>query len=103
MDFIRLDYATGDRSMLFDFVFMYCGETIGWRVYIISSIDYQGNNPPSCAAHRLHDPGETYPYICWAGRIATLEQAKTIAALWADTTMLSNRTGESFDSIVGRL
>ena len=89
--------------MCFDFVFMDCGAAIGWRVYIINKIDYTGRNASPYAAHQLHTPGETYPYICWAGRISTLEQAKVVAATWADANMLSIRTGESFDEIVKRL
>jgi len=89
--------------MCFDFVFMDCGEAIGWRIYIINNIDYKGRSTSAHATHRLHASGETYKYICWAGRIATLEQAKTIASLWADATTLYIRTGESFDKIAKRL
>jgi hypothetical protein len=89
--------------MRFDFVFMDCGPAIGWRIYIINNIDYKGRDSSSQATHWLHDDGETFKYICWAGRISTLEQAKTVAALWADTIMLYIRTGESFDKIVKRL
>ena len=103
MDYVRLDYLTSDRSIRFDFVFMDCGSQIGWRVYIINNIDYRGRNTSAHSTHRLHASGETYKYICWNSRISTLEAAKNIASVWADTTAIYIKTGESFDSIVRRL
>lgn len=103
MDYERLDYTTGDRSLCVDFVFMDCGPVIGWRIYIISRIDYGSRDASSHASHRLHAPRETYPYICWAGRISTLEEAKAIASLWSDATALYIRNGGSFDEIVRNL
>lgn len=62
-DYIRLDYWTSDRSLVVDFVFWHRGAR-GWRIYIISQIDYRGRNCSSHAAHWLHDTGDDYPYIC---------------------------------------
>ena len=103
MNFVRLEYTTGDRSLRVDFVFMDCGPAIGWRVYIISSVDYRGRSSAAYATHRSHDAGETYDYICWRGRISTLQQAKAIASLWADTISIYVRSNESFDTIASRL
>jgi len=89
--------------MRFDFVFMDCGSSIGWRIYIISNIDYKGRNTSFHSTHRLHTAGETYHYICWAGRISTLAQAKAVASLWADATTLYIRGNDNFDDIVKRL
>lgn len=89
--------------MHFDFVFMDCGASVGWRIYIINNIDYKGRNTSSQATHRLHVDGETYKFICWDSRIATLEDAKSIASLWADATMLYIRTGKNFDKIAKEL
>ena len=50
-DYIRLDYWTSDRSLVVDFVFWDRGAR-GWRIYIISQIDYQGRNCSSHAAHQ---------------------------------------------------
>lgn len=75
-DYVRLDYWTSDRSLVVDFVFWDLGIHNGWRIYIISHIDYQGRDYSSHAAHWLRDPGDSYPYICWDGDIETLEQAK---------------------------
>ena len=74
-DYIRLNYWTSDRSLVVDYVFWDLGER-GWRIYIISHIDYQGRDCSSHAAHWLQDNDSSYPYICWNGNIATLEQAK---------------------------
>jgi hypothetical protein len=103
VDYVRLDYMTCDNSMRFDFVFMDCGPSIGWRVYIINNIDYRGRNTSAHATHRLHASGETYKYICWLGRINTLEEAKKIVGVWGDVTAIRIRTGEDFDEIVKRI
>ena len=97
-DYIRLDYWTSDRSLVVDFVFWDRGAR-GWRIYIISQIDYQGRNCSSHAAHWLHDNDDSYPYICWAGNIETLEQAKSVASLWAECTARYIRSRQSFDDI----
>ena len=95
-DYIRLDYWTSDRSLVVDFVFWDRGAR-GWRIYIISQID------SSHAAHWLRDPGDSYPYICWDGDIETLEQAKSVASLWAECTAEYIRSYKSFDNIASQL
>ena len=72
-------------------------------IYIISQIDYQGRNCSSHAAHWLHDNDDSYPYICWAGNIETLEQAKSVASLWAECTARYIRSRQSFDDIADQL
>lgn len=103
MEYQRMDYVTGDKR-IFDFVFMKTPND-DWRIYIInfSRLKYGFRNSSSHAAHWLQAPGETYKYICWQGRITTLEQAKAVASLWADATALYIKTGEKFDNIVARL
>ena len=98
-----MTYRTSDGSRVIEFYFVDCGPPDGWRIYILSRIFYRFRNASPHATHRLHDHGETYDYICWAGHIATLEQAKAIAALWADATALYIRNGGSFDTIAARL
>jgi len=102
MEHIRLGYTTGDRSLKMDFVFWDCGST-GWRIYIINTVDYKGRDTSFHATHRLHADGETYKYICWAGKISTLEEAKIVASLWADTTAIYVKSHDSFDKIAERL
>lgn len=102
-DYVRLDYWTSDRSLVVDFVFWDLGIHNGWRIYIISHIDYQGRDYSSHAAHWLHDNDDSYPYICWAGNIETLEQAKSVASLWAECTARYIRSRQSFDDIASQL
>lgn len=91
--------------MTFDFVFWHLSQNEGWRIYIINHIDYGSHNQSSPAAHWLHDDLDTYPYICWAGTIDTLDQAKAVASLWADATALyvKPRERRSFNQIVDDL
>ena len=96
-------YRTSDGSMTLEFYFVNCGLLKGWRIYIISRINYKGRDASFHSTHRLHDSRETHVYICWLGRIATLQQAKAIAALWADTTALYIQDGGTFDAIAARL
>ena len=84
------------------YVFWDLGER-GWRIYIISHIDYQGRDCSSHAAHWLQDNDSSYPYICWNGNIATLEQAKSVASLWAECTTEYIRSYKSFDNIASQL
>ena len=101
----RLQYRSSDNSMTFDFVFWHLSRDEGWRIYIINSVNYGSHDCSSHAAHWLHDYSDTYPYICWAGKINTYNQAKAVASLWADATALYIRPSErrSFDQIVSDL
>jgi len=101
----RLQYRSSDDSLTFDFVFWHLSQDEGWRIYIINRIDYGSHAYGSHSAHWLHDNGDTYPYICWAGKINTLEQAKAVASLWADTTALYVKPQEhrNFDQIAENL
>lgn len=55
-----------------------------YRVYIKDLPDY-GSRDASCSVtHRLRD--SRGHYVCWTGRIASAEQARKVAALWADNT-----------------
>lgn len=103
MNYKRLIYKTLDGSMNIEFVFMDCGERIGWRVYIISDIEYGEQDASGPATHRNHFPGDTYKCICWTRKINTLDEAKTIAALWSDVTSCYIKNGGSFDSIASSL
>lgn len=86
--------------MMFEFVFYNMGAD-GWRIYIITDIDYKGKDAFSHDAHWLKDREDTYRYICWDGKIDTYEQAKAVASLWADCTYLyiNDRFNRTFDMI----
>ena len=64
-DYIRLNYWTSDRSLVVDYVFWDLGER-GWRIYIISHIDYQGRD---CSSHAVNEIG---PYTARAGFVKHL-------------------------------
>ncbi len=106
MYYQRLNYQTCEPSILMDFVFMEVGGEYGWRIYIINNIDYGHMDTDGHSTHRNHFNGDTYKSICWRGRINTLDDAKAIAALWADTTAIyasQGRRGRSFDQIAAQL
>lgn len=63
-----------------------------WRIYILSQPDYGGQNASQYDTHRLSD-GSPYYYVCWTGRLRSLEQAKRVAATWADRTQRYIQTG----------
>lgn len=103
MVYERRDYRTSDGSMDIDFFILYCNEEIGWRIYIISDINYKGRNESGHATHRSHYDDDTYQCVCWLGKLSTLEEAKAVAALWGDCTAGYIKGGGSFDAIAKRL
>ena len=103
MQHYRHYYRSVDGSQYFDFYFYNIGLLRGWRIYIIGHIDYGNRNASFHSTHRLHDHSGTYDYICWNRRIASLKDAKRIAALWADTTALYIKNGGNFDTIANQL
>ena len=103
MDYIRHNYRTSDGSMTVDFLFYNLGLLKGWRIYIISNIDYGDKNISGHATHRNHFPEDTYPSICWNKRISTLEKARAVASVWADVTALYIKGRGSFDAIARQL
>ena len=101
---VRLLYRDIDDCMTFDFVFFDLGlRTESWRIYIIKNIDYGTRPSDGHSTHRLKDEDETYEYICWDGELMSLEDAKQVAADWADCTSRYIRGLRSFDSYVSRL
>lgn len=65
-----------------------------WRVYVEVEPPYGNRVSCSCATHRLSDGGKKY--ICWSTRIKSLDKAKQIAALWAESTQEYIKTGKKF-------
>lgn len=80
-----LSYRSRDGSAFFRFRFTPLGEDI--RVHIL---EYPGNG--SC--HVLHDSRGAY--ICWSGAIRSMAAAKAVAAMWAEATLVYQRTGRTF-------
>lgn len=77
--------SDGQRDYVFDFE--YVGP--GWRVYIRSPCEMRGAS--AVALHILGHPSR--PYVCWDSTIRTLDDAKAVAALWADAMQAYYTTG----------
>ncbi len=100
-DHYRETYIDIDNYFLFDFVYFdYGHEEPDWRAYIISDVDYHGRPDDGHSTHRLHESGETYSYVCWSSRIASLHDAMRIAKVWADCTSRYIRSNKVFDEIL---
>jgi hypothetical protein len=65
-----------------------------WRAYIEEQPSYQSRETDSSSTHRLTDGRRKY--ICWTKPLNSLEEAKQVAALWADKTQNYIRTGSRF-------
>ena len=65
-----------------------------WRAYIVDQPPYAGQPDDAHSTHRLSDGGRKY--VCWTSPLRTLEEAKQVAAFWADKTQEYIRTGSSF-------
>jgi hypothetical protein len=87
----KASYRTRDGSA--DYRFGFSQRPDGtWRIYILSQPDYGRRSANTFATHRLSD-GSPYQYICFTGSLDSLDQAKQVAALWADRTQQYIRTG----------
>jgi hypothetical protein len=68
-----------------------------WRAYIVSQPAYGGRDEGTVASHRL-GLGTGRPYVCWNKPIRTREDAKKVAAAWADGTQRYIRTGTRLEN-----
>ena len=74
--------ASNGEDFVFDFEFE---PTRGWRVYIASQPGY---GPRSRGGHETHRYGiGSRPYICWDSTIRSAEDARQVAAMWAEATL----------------
>ena len=80
-----LTYRSRDGSAFFRFRFTSLGGDI--RIHIL---EYPGTG--SC--HVLHDHNGAY--ICWSGAIRSMAAAEAVAAMWAEATLVYQRTGRVF-------
>ena len=80
--------ASNGEDFAFEFEF---GPGHGWRVYIMSQPDY---GPRSRGEHETHRYNVgSRPHICWDTEILTVEDARQIAAMWAEATLNYIATG----------
>lgn len=56
----------------------------GYRAYILAQPGYGSRKTENYATHRLRD-GRGY-YVCWTKRLDSPEEARRVAACWADST-----------------
>ena len=121
-------YRTSDRLLDIEFLFVDLGEEIGWRIYILSDIDYKqcsaSRSDSITTIHRLteynsdilkkinafqRNKGRTVSdsthirYICWKYKIASLDQAHEIAKTWCEITAYYIKHGGSFETIQPKL
>ena len=116
---IKERYTTRDASLSINFLFVNNG-ALGWRVYIIDNINYRGRATSCHVTHRLteQDPrkialvrsfrlssrtASPVHYICWTGRLESLEDARKLAHAWSEITAYYIRRGGSFSSIQSKL
>ncbi|MDZ5455320.1 hypothetical protein [Azohydromonas lata] len=66
------------------------------RAYITSQPNYAGRDNSGHATHRYTDLRDDRRYICWDGSLRTEDDAKKVAAAWADRTQEYIRSGKGF-------
>lgn len=82
-----LTYRSRDGLSFFRFRFTPINGDI--RIHIL---EFPNPNTGSC--HVLHD--HRGPYICWSSAIRSMSAAEAVAAMWAEATLVYQRTGRSF-------
>jgi len=66
-----------------------------YRPYITSQPAYGSRSTGAHETHRLTGDGGR-KFVCWDRALHSEEEAKTVAALWADATQNYIRTGQRF-------
>ena len=82
-----LTYRSRDGSAFFRFGFAPFGDDV--RIHIL-----EFPNPQIGSCHVLHDSHG--PYICWSQAIRSMAEAQAVAAMWAEATLVYQRTGRVF-------
>ena len=90
----RIYYRTKDGLADYDFSFEQQLDG-SWRVYIVSQPSYGIRDTSSLATHRVRDRDGRY-YICWTQPLMSEQDARKVAALWADNTQAYIRWGRRF-------
>lgn len=84
-----VEYRVRDGSRDYRFDFEHVGT--GWRIYITGRLDREITAASAYAVHMLRDGQRRY--VCWDTPVATLNDAKRIAARWAEGVEVFRRTG----------
>lgn len=80
-------YRSRDGSSYFRFRFTPRPSDV--RIHIV---DFPNPHIGSC--HVLHD--NHGPYICWSRGVPSMAAAKAVALMWAEATLVYQRTGRTF-------
>lgn len=89
----RAYYRTRDGEA--DYRFSFRQQSDGtWRAYVLQQPGYRGRSDGAHVTHRLRDANGHY--ICWTGPLRSLEEAKNVAAAWANRTQEYIATGRRF-------
>lgn len=82
-----LTYRSRDGSAFFRLWLTRLGNDI--RIHIL-----EFPNPQVGSCHVLQD--NRGPYICWSQAIRSMAEAKAVTAMWAEATLVYQRTGRTF-------
>jgi len=86
-------YRTKDG--LADYQFSFEQESDGtWRAYILTDVDYRDRADDCHSTHRL--TAGSRQYVCWTKPLHSEQEARQVAALWADATQQYIRCGARF-------
>ena len=88
-------YATEDGRLEVSFLYHNTGNE-GWRIYILSDLDYGGQDTGAHETHRYYSNELRLHFICYEPRIPTKAEAKLVSADWADLTSNYMLTGRQF-------
>ena len=86
-------YRTKDGQN--DYLFSFEKQSNGtWKAFILNQPSYGGRATDNHSTHRLQDGSRKY--VCWTDPLETLEDARTVASLWADATQEYIKNGTRF-------
>lgn len=89
----RANYRTSDGSA--DYQFSIEEQRNGtWKAFIEHQPSYEGLATDDHSTHRLSSGGRKH--VCWDRQLKSLDDAKSVAAAWADKTQEYIKTGRKF-------
>lgn len=89
-------YNANTSNWLEDNYYQFHIKRIGkeYRCYIECTPPFRGRDTSNYTPHYWVEPDTDRHYICWTGKIAYPEQAKTLCRNWADATQQFIDTGK---------
>ena len=78
-----------------DYLFSFEKQRDGtWMAFILKQPSYGARATDNHSTHRLQEGGRNY--VCWTDPLETQEDAREVAALWADATQEYIKNGTRF-------